>query len=369
MGIADDIQRNEANNVAPHELYKKGLEIYRSSGSTAEVARLMQLAGDGGNGQAWAFLGYQYQEGVGVAANSVVAVDCYLKSAALKCGLGLYNLGAAYDNGVGVARDKEKAFEYFKQSADVGHSEGLNTVGDWYFNGVVVRRDYETAVRNFKAAFALGNREATFRLAHCLDYGQGINADQDRAAALYRIAARMGIPEARDRAVFLMPSRDLVDEIINGNHRLFEASIMGDSGRIRELICYDGVDIDLSVNPDGDTLLTRSIFNGKMALARDIINMGANVNIPLHNGRTALMTAAGVGDVEMVRDLVEAGAKINWRKSGGNTALMYAVSKHQKDAAKALLGAGADRYMKDNEGMDAKDYAKSFAPELVSLFS
>lgn len=97
--------------------------------------------------------------------------------------------------------------------------------------------------------------------------------------------------------------------------------------------------------------------------------MGADVNIPLHNGRTALMTAAGVGDVDMVRTLLAAGAKIDWQKSGGNTALMYAVSKHRGAAAQALLDAGADRGMKDDEGMDAGDYARSFAPELRSLFS
>lgn len=357
------------DRLAPHELYRKGVEIYRRSGATEEVARLMRQAGEGGNGSAWAFLGYQYQTGEGVGQNAEKAVECYKKSAELKCGLGLYNLGSAYDNGLGVSRDKETAFEYFQKSADVGHGDGLNTVGDWRAQGVVVRRDYAKAVQCFKAAFALGNTEAAFGLALCLEHGHGGVTDQERAAVFYRIAAAAGCSRTQGRATLPMPSRELVSEVLNGNPRLLEASVLGDADRIQTLIQHYGVDIDSPVNPDGDTLLTRSIRTGQMELAKRLVAMGAGVNIPLHNGRTALMTAAGVGDVDMVRTLLAAGAKIDWQKSGGNTALMYAVSKRRGAAVQALLEAGADRGMKDDEGMDAGDYARSFAPELRSMFS
>lgn len=366
---------DESVQAAPmaHEFYRKGLELYRSSGATAEVVHLMQKAGEGGDGRAWAFLGYLHQEGEGVSVNPKTASECHKRAVDLKCGIGIYDLGVCYVNGIGVTRDMKMAFECFQKSADIGCDQGLNAVGDWYYNGVFVRRDYGKAVKNFKAAFALGCEESAFRLAFCIEHGQGVGADLGRAIALYRIAARMGYSRAQDRAMALSiyhrTSQDFVDEILNGNQRLFAASVAEDANKIRILVRCCGVDIDSSLNPDGDTLLTRSIRTGNMDLAQMVIDMGADVNIPLRNGRTALMTAAGIGDVGMVQTLIAAGAKIDWRKSGGNTALMYAVSKHQKTAAQALLDAGADWRMKDDEGMDAKGYACSFAPELSSLFS
>ena len=354
--------------MKPYEAYRKAISLYKNEGITSEVVALMVEAGNGEHGNALAFLGFIHQEGQYVERDLNKAIAYYERSAKQQCGLGLYNLGSAYNNGYGVARDEERAFEFFMKAADVGYDEGLNTVGDFYFNGIVVSRDYETAVRYFKEAFAVGNFEAGFRLGHCLDYGQGITADSDRAAALYYIAAKMGVRAAEARAMCAMPTREALETVTKGNAELLAASFTGDIRRIMELVRYGGVDVDSPVNPDGDTLLTRSIMHGHTAIAQQVISMGADVNIPLHNGRTALMTAVGLGDVEMTRTLLNAGAKINWVKSGGNTALMYAISKNQSETARMLLDAGADQAMKDDEDMDAMAYARSFAPNLVRLF-
>lgn len=77
---------------------------------------------------------------------------------------------------------------------------------------------------------------------------------------------------------------------------LLVACMCGDWRTIERELDSMNVDIDAPINDDGDTLLTKSLFYGQSELVDCLLMRGANPNVAMCNGRTALMTAAGIGN-------------------------------------------------------------------------
>ena len=92
-----------------------------------------------------------------------------------------------------------------------------------------------------------------------------------------------------------------------GDVALRSAVVMGDIDGVERIIRH-GTDVNTTLNPDGDTPLTKSILGGQTDLAIWLIEHGANIEKPLKNGRTPLITAAGKGDARVVEKLISAGA-------------------------------------------------------------
>lgn len=153
---------------------------------------------------------------------------------------------------------------------------------------------------------------------------------------------------------------------MGGAVALRSAVVMGDIDDVNRII-QNGTDINITLNPDGDTPLTKSILSGHSLLAIWLINHGADIEKSLYNGRTPLMTAAGKGNILVVEKLISAGANLDAVMSNGSTALMYAVGKGFIDVAKKLVSAGASMYLKDNEGWGLEDFARLSGVDLSEL--
>ena len=130
---------------------------------------------------------------------------------------------------------------------------------------------------------------------------------------------------------------------------LRSACVRGDLGTVQRLI-QQGMNIDVELNSDGDTPLTKSIFNNQTHIALWLIDNGADIEKALKNGRTPLITAAGCGNVQVVDALLSAGVKIDRQMNNGATALMYAISKGLVNIAHLLVAHGASKTLKDNDG-------------------
>ncbi len=117
---------------------------------------------------------------------------------------------------------------------------------------------------------------------------------------------------------------------------------------------------DLEVfSRDGFPLLGLAIFFRHPALARAMIERGANVNTRARNqaGVMPVHAAATVKDVETMRLLLDHGADVNARQQLGYTPLHSAASNGSGAMADLLLARGADPQARSDDGKTPADVA------------
>ena len=100
----------------------------------------------------------------------------------------------------------------------------------------------------------------------------------------------------------------------------------------------------------GKTALMAAAKAGAFDLAHDLLEYGAEVDARNDNGGTALMFAAIPGHLETMRLLIDHGADVNALGHFNWTALMVAASKGHEDSVRLLLRNGADPNVQDTYG-------------------
>ncbi|KAJ8290067.1 hypothetical protein GJAV_G00008350 [Gymnothorax javanicus] len=118
-----------------------------------------------------------------------------------------------------------------------------------------------------------------------------------------------------------------------------------------------------TLHTEGNALL-KAVFQGKLRLARLLLEGGAYINEGNERGETPISAAclAGYEDLQsrqkMVRYLLEKGADPNIPDKSGRTALMHAcVEQAGKEVVSLLLEYGADPSLKDYSGSSALVHA------------
>lgn len=106
-------------------------------------------------------------------------------------------LGIYYDQGKGVAADSLAAACLYRDSAMQGNAKAQRYLGLMFADGVGVARDDEKAAYWLQRAAAKGNPDAQKNLAHLYYFGVGVDKDREKAAELYATAANSGIPAAK----------------------------------------------------------------------------------------------------------------------------------------------------------------------------
>lgn len=131
-----------------------------------------------------------------------------------------------------------------------------------------------------------------------------------------------------------------------------------------------GFNINAPITESGETLLIKSIFYNQYDIVAWLLQNGANPNVRMLNGRTALMTAAGGGNYAMVRWLLTV-CDVNAQANNGSTALMYAVARNHDACCVYLINAGANPMLRDSDGWTIWEYARKNRTEahLRDLFT
>ena len=103
-----------------------------------------------------------------------------------------YYLGFMYDNGLGVIQDYKEAAKWYKLSAEQGTAEAQYNLGVMYSNGEGVIQDYEEAVKWYKLSAEQGVAEAQYNLGRTYALGQGVPQDYTIAHMWSNIGAANG---------------------------------------------------------------------------------------------------------------------------------------------------------------------------------
>ena len=90
-------------------------------------------------------------------------------------------------------------------------------------------------------------------------------------------------------------------------------------------------------------------MNAGAAIARRLLDAGANPNLALLAGETPLMAASRSGKADVVALLLAKGADANARAARQQTALMWAASQRHPAVVKLLIAHGADVHARSSE--------------------
>lgn len=178
-------------------MYENGLGV---AIDLTEAARWYRQAATQGDVYSQTRLGYLYEKGLGVARDDALAVQWYSKAAAAGDQLGEAWLASMYRDGRGVARNYKEAEKWFSLAAEQGSAWALMNIGMIYTHGGDgLARDYGKAIGYFRKAAEGGDADALYDLGWAYEQGLGVPADRQQAIEWYSKAAGKRQPLALNR--------------------------------------------------------------------------------------------------------------------------------------------------------------------------
>jgi uncharacterized protein len=121
------------------------------------------------------------------------------------------------------------------------------------------------------------------------------------------------------------------------------------------LLAYPQLDLN-AANANGETPLMLAALKGRLEWVQLLVKRGARIN---RDGWTPLHYACSGPDNGVALWLIAQGADINARSPNGTTPLMMSARYGPADLAEDLLKAGADRLLRNEQALDAADFASA----------
>ncbi|KAI4465183.1 zinc finger c3hc4 type (ring finger) [Holotrichia oblita] len=131
--------------------------------------------------------------------------------------------------------------------------------------------------------------------------------------------------------------------------QLVRAAAQGQLESVKRIL-EDLVPNMVDARSGGKTPLQVAAHQGHVAIVRELLSKGADVNASDNDGDTCLHYAAFGNQPEVVDLLIVAGASLNTSNRSGCTALHIAAHKHPSRSVQILLTAGADPNCRDAYG-------------------
>ncbi len=149
----------EAARKKEEENWNKAEKLY-SAGKYVEAVPILKTLAENGRVEAQFYLGYCYNKGYGVPADSEKTIFWYRKAADKGHKVAQYNLGICFENGDCVNKDTSLAIFWYIKSANLGYAPAQCSLARCYEYGIGVEIDYETAENWCRKAAAQGHSKA-----------------------------------------------------------------------------------------------------------------------------------------------------------------------------------------------------------------
>ncbi|XP_036274485.1 ankyrin repeat domain-containing protein 12 isoform X4 [Pipistrellus kuhlii] len=118
-------------------------------------------------------------------------------------------------------------------------------------------------------------------------------------------------------------------------------------------------------NERGETPLHMAAIRGDVKQVKELISLGANVNVKDFAGWTPLHEACNVGYYDVAKILIAAGADVNTQGLDDDTPLHDSASSGHRDIVKLLLRHGANPFQANKHGERPVDVAETEELELL----
>ena len=150
----------------------------------AKAADLLKTAGDRGDSEALAKLGFLHEYGNTVRQDQNLSREYYRKAAEAGHPMAQFKYAEAMAEGVFPGKNLNDALVWYQKSASAGCPQALFKLGVFYHDGTGVKPDKNRAARLFYRAAKMGYPRAQHNLA-CLFAEGTVTGKPDKEAAFY----------------------------------------------------------------------------------------------------------------------------------------------------------------------------------------
>jgi TPR repeat protein len=152
-----------AAGADPAVLYRDGMERYNAKDYAGAFPFLMR-AGNAGQLEATFYVGWMFDNGLGVATDWAAAREWYQKAAAAGSSSAMNNLGTMYATGRGVVKDASTATAWYRKAAENGSLYGMTNYAGSVIDGIGTTADRPLALSWYKRAAFRGHEPAVKEL-------------------------------------------------------------------------------------------------------------------------------------------------------------------------------------------------------------
>ncbi len=183
--------------LTAEDCYKKGIDCFESK-KFEEAASWFRGSAEKENASAQCYLGYLYENGIGVEKSNVEAAKWYTKAAEQGDTLAQNNLGSMYREGKGVPKNFEEAARWFRVAAGQGQVLAQYNLAIMYQIGAGVKQDEAEAVKWYREAANQGLPQAQYSMGNMYRIGNGMKEKDEREAVeWFKKAAEQGLADAQ----------------------------------------------------------------------------------------------------------------------------------------------------------------------------
>ena len=158
------------------------------------------------------------------------------------------------------------------------------------------------------------------------------------------------VKNAREAAAALIAGGADVNGVAGNGHAILHIASWNGAQEAAELLFTRRIDVDATLGTDDRTPLHLATKNGRLKMARFLLDRGADIQAKNDIGESPLHLAAQNNARDTAALLLDRGAYIQARDKHGNTPLHDAAWKNARDMAAWLVERGADITVKDNDG-------------------
>lgn len=218
------LYRQAANSGQAEAQFAFGMLLAKGTGverDDAAAQKWLRLAADQNEPRAMRNLATQYFNGRGgLTVDYDLANQWYEKAAALGDGLAMAFLGLQYETGLGVIADFDTAIRWYQRGIAVGEPMAQLNLGKMYIRGAGVPQDVARGLALMRTAAEKGDSESAFLLGGA--YATGDRVEQNVVEALMWLIVAAD-PEVTDgRGAYHTPRDRLSQAIEPAQRRLAE---------------------------------------------------------------------------------------------------------------------------------------------------